>query len=72
MEFNRAVNLVLNSGPKSDEKIDIVNPMTPMKRRIALAVLSAVRLLSGIAEIKLVNRSTITRQKRYHLRLGGM
>ena len=55
---------MLNSGPKSLEKLAIVNPMTLINRRMAFAVLSAVKLLSGIAEIKLVNRSTITKQKR--------
>ena len=72
MEFNCVVNLELNSAPKSLDKLAIVNPMIPMNKRIAFAVLSAVRLLSGIAEIKEVKRSTITRQKRYPLRLAGM
>ena len=58
------MNFELNSGPKSLEKLAIVNPMTPTNKRIASLVLSDVKLLSGIAEIKLVNRSTITKQNR--------
>ena len=58
------MNFVPNSGQKSLEKFAIAKPITLINKRSALLVLSDVKVFSGIAEMKLVNRSTITKQNR--------